>query len=459
MPMKEPVHHFRPGGKTREIVLETDEKFGNDGLWLGPRGRDYGELLPNPKPYQYANLYPDPNSTYFFCQLDMPEGSEFTIRGQYPHCRYFQVALYLADPEMGGFTATGEKFVDHFIEPDPGSVNPFVPGADRTVENRDYTLRILREDIPEDDADREPNTLYASREGEFQAVYRVYQPDQGYLGDAGAGLPTYTATLADGTEMSSEEVREQFNRPMLAGIAPGMPVEQWRALLNSPDNDPELEPETTPARNPPLLNRYFNNAFNIVGVFKSEEARRQMDVDVATGFGGDPETLFLMGYLSRGFGPVLVIRGKMPMYPDNYFGDDGNGLDVMSDWETRYMSLVVSEAPPSGRGTDGISDFQIPLDDDRNYTVVVSREEDRPANATDEHGVAWVDWGHRGEGIDDELNREDFALILFRFMHNNPDWAHDPDKILEPGTEEKIMGPYFPKLSYTDKETFEAEVV
>ena len=111
------------------------------------------------------------------------------------------------------------------------------------------------------------------------------------------------------------------------------------------------------------------------------------------------------------------------------------GPPVMTDWESRYMSLNISEAPPSGMGTDGISDFQFPLDEDRNYTIVVSRPEDRPANATDENGVAWMDWGTRGEGIDDELNRTDYRMLCFRFMHNNPKWAHNPENIVEPGTE------------------------
>ena len=69
------TQHLRPGSKTLDVVLKTDEHFGHDGLWLGPRGRDYGNLLPNPKPYQHANLYPDPNSSYWFAFLEMPEGS------------------------------------------------------------------------------------------------------------------------------------------------------------------------------------------------------------------------------------------------------------------------------------------------------------------------------------------------------------------------------------------------
>lgn len=55
----------------------------------------------------------------------------------------------------------------------------------------------------------------------------------------------------------------------------------------------------------------------------------------------------------------------------------------------------MTQAPPSGMGTDGISDFQIPLDADRNYTLVVSLPEDRPANASEENGVAWLDWARQ----------------------------------------------------------------
>ena len=448
--------HIRPGNKTLETVLKTDELYGHDGLWFGPRGRDYGVMLPNPKPWQHANLYPDPNSTYWFTMIEMPDDSVLTFRGTFTHSRYMQFSLYHADPKMGSFTATGEALVDHHIEPDPGSENPFVPGARRDAEKRDYTIRVVNAGPPADPADREPNTMYAGAGQQWQMVYRVYVPDQGYLGDAGAGLPEYTATLADGTELPADEVVKQFSRRPLQGVEAGMTVEQWRALCHAPGNDPELRPETTPARDPALLERYFDNQWNLVAVFKTPQARAEIPSKVATGFGGDPGIVYLMGFVSRLFGPVLVIRGKMPFYPDNYYGQDGSGLQVMTDWESRYMSLIMTQAPPSGMGTDGISDFQIPLDRERNYTIVVCRAEDRPANATGENGVAWLDWGTAGEGIDDELNRSDFGMLVFRFMYNNPGWAHDPGRIVEHGTEAEIMGPYFPQLTYTDKATFEA---
>ena len=66
------------------------------------------------------------------------------LKGRFPHCRYTEFALYRPDP-LGSFTATSEALTDDQIEPDEGSVNPFVPGNPRLAENRDYTIRIVAE--------------------------------------------------------------------------------------------------------------------------------------------------------------------------------------------------------------------------------------------------------------------------------------------------------------------------
>jgi len=445
----------RPGNKSLENIVRTDERYGHDGLWLGPRGRDYGRLLEHPKPYQHANLYPDQNSSYWMATLQLPSGSTLVLRGRYPYGRYFQFALYRPDP-LGSFTATSEAVVDHEIEPNEGSVNPYVPGAPRLLDARDYTLRIVTEDSPARREDRKRNTLYAGNDGYIMMVYRVYLPDVNRDGSGDVGLPKYEVELADGTTLSADEVRNQLNRPMSQGVASGMTVEQWRGLCHAPDNDPELKLETTPARNPPAVERYFNNRYNIFGVFKPKDVRATMSPKAETGFGGDPVTLFMMAWVSRRFGPVLVIRGKMPQFPDTFTGNGGKGLETMTDWEGRYWSVIMSEAPPSGMGNDALTDMQVPLDRDRNYTIVVSREEDRPKNATNENGVAWLDWGTRGEGIDDSANRADFGLLVFRFMYNDPSWKHNPNNISVPGTEGEVMGPYCPQCEYTDRAAFEA---
>jgi hypothetical protein len=100
--------------------------------------------------------------------------------------------------------------------------------------------------------------------------------------------------------------------------------------------------------------------------------------------------------------------------------------------------------------------MQIPLDENGYYTIVVSRKEDRPSNATLENGIAWLEWSPRGEGLHHPQNRMDYGMLMLRIMANNPNWEERPDNIVKPGTEAEIMGDYYPVGEYTDKKTFEA---
>jgi hypothetical protein len=268
-------------------------------------------------------------------------------------------------------------------------------------------------------------------------------------------LPTYEGTLADGTQLSAAQVLKQFARPFSGGTTQPLSAEQWEQLLHAKDNDPTLDPATAPARNPPRWEKFWTLKYSIQGAFKTPATRAKIPYLGAMEGGGDPTTQYLLTYLSRKFGPVYVMRGKMPTFPNTYAGKDGKGLAVMPDAQTQYWSIVSCEAAPSGQIVDGLTDFQVPLDADGNYTIVVSRPEDRPRNTTAEHGVAWMSWSSRGEGLDDPRNRPDFGMLILRIMANNPTWANRPDKITAPGTEETIMGPYFPRGVYTTKEQFE----
>jgi hypothetical protein len=165
----------------------------------------------------------------------------------------------------------------------------------------------------------------------------------------------------------------------------------------------------------------------------------------------------MLTLLSRKFGPVYVMRGKMPTFPNTYAGDSGQGLEVMPTAQTQYWSLVSCEAAPSGHIVDGLTDMQVPLDEEGNYTIVYSRGEDRPANATEENGVAWIEWSPRGEGLNSQKNRADFGMLMLRIMTPSPDWAQSPSKVTKPGMEAAVMGPYLPRGEYTDKATFEAK--
>ncbi|QEG33221.1 hypothetical protein [Bythopirellula goksoeyrii] len=460
-PLIVPPYPVRFGDRSLESTIRTDERYGHDGLFQGPRGWVYWNYLENPQPIQNPNLWPDMRSTYFLGRFSMPAGSSMTLRGEFPYARFFQFALYKW--EHNTFVAMGESLRGPDIVPDSGSTNPFRVGADRLRSERRFTIHVIAKDPPQDSASRPENTLYVGTEGrDIQAVIRIYLPDQNKDGTgwgpptipyAKRGLPSYDAELADGSKLPAEDVVSQFAKPFTEATKQPMTTDQWEELVHAKDNDPSLTPATAPARNPPQWEKFWTIAYSVVGVFKSPEERAKTPYEGAMEGGG--EGPYLVTYLSRHYGPVYVMQGKMPTFPNTYAGKDGQGAATMPAGQTQYWSLVSCEAVPSGQVVDGLTDFQVPLDEDRNYTIVVSRPEDRPSNATHENGVAWVKWSPRGEGLRDPRNRSDFGMLILRIMGNSPTWKQRPDNITKPGTGAEVMGPYFPKGHYTTKGQFE----
>jgi hypothetical protein len=451
------------GDKSLENIIRTDTRYGGDPLFHGPRGWGYWNYLEYPKPVQNPNLWPDMQSTYLIGTLALPAGAALQLNYTYPHTRYFSFALY--KEENNTFVSIGQNLTGPQIEPDPGSTNPFRVGADRLAEKRNFTLRIVAEEPPADKARRGTNTLFVGRSGgNLMFINRAYLADQGSDGAGwgpsdtpgpGAGLPTYSGTLADGTTLSSAEVVEQFGRPMPAPKPP-VTAEQWEQIVHAKGNDPALNPATAPARPDPRWEKYWNIQYSILGSFKAPEERAKIPYAGPIDGGGDPETQYMFVQLSRKFGPVYVVRGKMPTFPNTYAGAGGRGLEVMPAAQTQYWSLVSAEAMPSGQIVDALTDFQVPLDKDGNYTIVYSRREDRPANATDENGVAWIEWSPRGEGVYGPENRTDFGMLMIRIMATDPAWKQGPAYVTQPGMEEQVMGPYYPRGYYTTKADFEA---
>ena len=381
------------------------------------------------------------------------------MRGRFPHARYFKIALYRF--ERNTFVAIGgEDLAGWDIEPDPGSSNPFGVEADRTVENRNYTAHVVTEDPPANPADRAKNTLYAGREERtIQIVFRIYVSDEGFDG-VGLGtsdsptapepLVTYEAKLADGTRLSAEEVVERFGQP-LGSAPPPMGADAWYALINSKNNDPALDPATAPAREHSPWELFWGMRYTLVGAFMPPEERAEIQLQTEMEGGGDPTTAYMVTFTSRKFGTVYVFRGKMPTFPDTY-----GGTRIMPDGQVKYWSVNTMASAPSGELWDGVFDMMVPLDEDGYYTIVVSRPEDRPKNATRKNGVAWIDWGP-GEGLDDPRDRKDWGMLLIRFMVCHEDWEGSPCNVKTPGTEAEVMGPYYPRGYYTTKAEFEAE--
>jgi hypothetical protein len=393
----------------------------------------------------------------------MPAGSSITIHGSFPHARYFKLAFYKLEHQT--FTSLeGESLTDNEIEPDPGSINPYRIGANRRASNRSFTLHFLAQEPPGQRAGRAANTMYVGHdEAVVQAVFRVYLSDQGYDGagwgpaDAPATVSglTYEGQLADGTRLSAEDIVKRFSRPL--GFAPPpLTVEQWYGLIKAKSNDPSLDPATAPARPHPVWEKFWTVPYSLVGAFKTPEERAKLPyVSKGAQAGADPSTVYLIAYLSRAFGQVYVLRGKLPSFPNTFLATDGHDSATMQGGQVRYWSVVSVGSAPSGEVWDGLYDMQLPLDKDGNYTIVVSRSGDRPKNAMPENGIAWMDWGP-GEGLGVAENRKDWGMLIMRFLTPDPDWQNSPAKVSKPGDESSVMGSYYPRGEYMNRAAFEA---
>ena len=72
-------------------------------------------------------LFPDSSAQYWSTRYTAVPGTRLRIDGVFPYARYMSWNVY--DPLLRPFA----KKTDVELQPDPGSSNPFLPGADRTT--------------------------------------------------------------------------------------------------------------------------------------------------------------------------------------------------------------------------------------------------------------------------------------------------------------------------------------
>ncbi|MEA2271728.1 MAG: hypothetical protein QOI98_436, partial [Solirubrobacteraceae bacterium] len=95
--------------------------------------------------------FPDDSARYWLGVYQAVPGTRIRLTGRFAHARYISYNVY--DQAQRPLDA----LADVELVPNPGSVNPFVAGADRTAPSRSYTAFIDFGKIP---AHRAPNTLY-----------------------------------------------------------------------------------------------------------------------------------------------------------------------------------------------------------------------------------------------------------------------------------------------------------
>jgi hypothetical protein len=458
---------------------------------------------------KYRGLFPDPNCTYLVVPSFLaPYGARLTIEGEFPRARFFDIQVTPSlDPRSYRYEAAGVgevPIVDVDIDPLPGHSNPFRPGARRDVTKRSYRVEYdlaMGDPVALNPAFRPPHFRAPGNRrtggalmfrgpwgigapggdgrGPFasgEIWVRYYRPDRIEEPLAGVPLPRLSCTLASGERFWIEVDTSGFEafanrraRPRATSTSPTVAAGEgpadgwykmggiWRAVIAG----------TAKATN--WAGKDYVRALD-KGV-----SGRGSDLPPPNNYEQSATSATYIDYLVRGMacaeGHVVVLTGRLPTFPDTA------RRTVMDRAEMRYWSMVGYAVPEGldflaglnrdsvvGAATHAIRDDELVLDDDRFYVIALSRPADRPANATREAGISWVDWGPAGK-----------VSWTNRWLSVGPEWkgnmiptpeklgtkgewaepAFDPSVISRNGWS-GVLGAYLPRVGYMRKAAFEA---
>lgn len=386
----------------------------------------------------YLNVaYPDANVFYWAAVFTMPADSSLTIEGEFPRSRYFSMISY----DEGGRPL--ESLADYLVSPEAGAENPFREGAKRRSRKRGYSVEVVNRPLTQTRAEgefqknAERNVLHAPGGPNKQQIllYRIYLPDTGAGITGGVDLPEPVLTLANGKELRGEKACGSLatDQPLQIRVdAMGIPVSAYRKLISQPG-----KPDTWPAKVDPQWHIQLDRE-SLLGIYTGKinpDARRSEG-----GFFPNPDNNYIRTIVNRRHGPVLVLRGKMPSTPATVDGDR-----KMTSAQLRYWSICSNQSFANTRVNDCLFDEEIPVDDNGYYTIVVSREADRPRNARTECGLAWLPMADDGDGLFDK----DASVVQIRNMLASPDFPQAIQRVKRDGDIKKVMGEYYPKAFYT----------
>jgi hypothetical protein len=369
--------------------------------------------------------YPDDSAQYYSGAYQLAPGSRIRIHGRFPHARYMSFNVYdAAQRPLDGIA-------DVAIRPDTGSGNPFLIGAERTFEQRDYTVFIDTGPKPEAPA---PNTLYTgtgqngapNTSGTF--IYRIYIPDRGRDDMGGVGLPTVTVEPATGEGGGAPSACSDAEKPKGAGI-------------NESIAKQELPDRPASASGPPRWRKFVNVLSSVgIGVTGSQQVG-PADLDRLGGSGGflsNLDNAYVSAFVDRSAGKVVVTRFRAPTFPDTR-----PPAPRMPSGQLRYWSLCQND-PATQRFVACINDDRAAVAPDGFVTYVVSTPDQRPRNATRSCLVNWLPWGPSSRGV-----------LIYRNMLPSRDFAQSIQRA-KADHEAATMGDFLPDSLYlADKSAFE----
>ena len=360
-----------------------------------------------------ANIaFPDSEAKYWVAAAPVSPQTRLRIDGRYPDARYFSYNAY--DVALRPTDAVA----DFELAPSENGRegNPFArkgakPGGAYTA-----YLEYGPSPTQNPDVEREPNTFYT---GEISLgplnvpnalavfIYRVYVSNAGEFFDGGVGLPTLTLETADGSRELG--TLPDCAEPLLPNAGGALPPLGLNELLLSLDYPNQLALPFPTATNPPTTMKFFSlgdTVFRIAGNVTGQDTS-MVSSRIDSGSGGflsNVHNAYTTTAFDRSGGSIAMVRGKAPTYR-------GQAGVEFGEEQLRYWSLCANEFLTQ-RFTDCAADFQVPLDEQGYFTVVISDPADRPANATAENGFLWLPWGPYPD-----------QLLLYRHMLHNPGFS------------------------------------
>lgn len=399
-------------------------------------------------PY-YNTAWPDTNTIYWGAKFTIPEGAKLVMEGQFPRSRY---TSYVSYDERG---QPVETVADYLLEPLPGHTNTTRHGADRTSSKRSYQIEIKTGNVrdtsrPEGiylEDGRTVKVMSAPQNGEGKqqvVILRIYTPDKGTGITGGVPLPSPVLTLADGKVLRGTAACQALNTTQRLAVSPdafGMPAWRYRELLTTPGK-PDTHPATRPATWYAQFDRkQFESIFT--GVPTGDYSRK------SEGFYPTTDNTYIRTFYNRKFGPVFVIRGKLPVTPKTMNGDK---IMNVKDADMRYWSICSQKGAANTMVIKCLNDEEVVIDKDRNFVIAFSKAADRPRTAYPECGINWLPMPDDGDGMYDP----DQGNTMIRNMLVNPNFKQTTREVQKPGDEKSVMGPYLPSSVYLTTSNFES---
>jgi hypothetical protein len=375
--------------------------------------------------------FPDEGATYWVAAVPAVPGARLRIEAEFPQARYFSFNTY--DPAL----RPTDVLTDYRIDAADG-LNPYRGDGP----SGRYVAWVEPGSAPET---RAANTLYAGQidllgraalpNPVWALIYRLYLPEVDRNG--GVALPSLQLEVG------------RRDTPIALQACDPLPPDGVPGLLNDlirNSSDPGLigllpfplapdEPEMVRFYGlPETLRLLLSNAVGFSLPLQAITAG-----DTGGGFLSNLDNAYVTTMMSRERGSLYVLRAQAPSWA-------GVPADApLGSAQVRYWSLCTNEFV-SQRYVGCLHDAQVPLDGDGYFTLVVSDPDQRPANATDANGIAWLPWGAAYPD----------SVVIYRHMLPSAHFTEAIQNIGYGTPVREVMGAYAPEIAYCTREIIEA---